>query len=242
MAKGGAAEGLLFSGLSTGLHVEGLDVAAGPFSEDTEDVESGFIAVAEVMERQVLGQAVEQGDGPGAGIAGLHEEIAGLEAGEFVKGGLVFDGDAAGGGGADGLGSLDVLEGESNRAVKDSEIECLVIELELERTVDQGEPWVRKDAQVVEGLDPALGEICEDPAECSAEGSCGVAWGEGFEPFGISAQDTTDEADEGLALPGEEARQEFDQFLVPRAGKAVERFDGLAEEGGVVEALTPTGP
>lgn len=242
MAKGGAAEGFLLGWLAPGLHVEGLNVATGLFPEDAEDIEAGVIAVAEVMKGKGGREALEEGDGPGAGIAGLDEEIAGLKPGEFVEGGFVFDGDAAGGGGVDGKGALDVLKGEPDGAVKDPEVERLVIELELERAVDQGEARVWKNTQVVEGLDPALGEICEDPAECAAERSFGVAWGEGFEPFGISAQDTTDEADKGFALPGEQAWQEFEQLLVPGAGKAVERFDGLAEQGCVVQALAPAGP
>lgn len=228
MAKGGAAEGFLLGWLAPGLHVEGLNVATGLFPEDAEDIEAGVIAVAEVMKGKGGREALEEGDGPGAGVAGLDEEIAGLKPGEFVEGGFVFDGDTAGGGGADGVGALDVLKGEPDGAVKDPEVEGLVIEPELERAVDQGEARVWKNAQVVEGLDPAIGEICEDPAECSAEVSFGVTLREGFEPFGIPAQDTTDEADEGFALPRQEARQEVDQFLVSRAGKAVEGLDGLA--------------
>lgn len=159
-----------------------------------------------------------------------------------MEGGFVFDGEAACCGGVEGLCALDVLKGEADGAVKDAEVECLVIELELERTVDKGEAWVGKDSQVVEGLDFPIREVGKNASQCSAERTVGIAWGEGFEAFGIAAEDTTDEADEGFALPGEKAWQELEQFAIARRGKAVERLDGLAEEGGVVEALAPIGP
>lgn len=64
VAQGWASQGFLLGWLAPGLHVDGLDVAAGFVAEHAEDVEAGVIAVAEVMEGEVGRESLEEGEGP----------------------------------------------------------------------------------------------------------------------------------------------------------------------------------
>ena len=79
----------------------GLDVSSGFRAEIAENVGTRRVAIAEMMERESGGQAVDQPQYRRAGVTGKDEEHAGIGGGEFVEGVFVFDAQAERGGGRD---------------------------------------------------------------------------------------------------------------------------------------------